>query len=144
MKKIKYFLVAVIILSVVGVYAKSRTKEQIKIDKHLTKQLIGQWVNPYTYESTGEFKGYDFKKKGKCNIINVPSWKIEKWRVENGWIILDGYDIDEKGNKTPYHSKEKIGKISADTLELIVFEKPKTVFMYVNPKVLLKDKKKIK
>lgn len=26
------------------------------------KQIIGKWCNPYTYESTGELKGFEFKK----------------------------------------------------------------------------------
>ena len=30
------------------------------------KQIIGKWCNPYTYESTGELKGFEFKKGGKC------------------------------------------------------------------------------
>ena len=27
------------------------------------KQIIGKWCNPYTYESTGELKGFEFKKR---------------------------------------------------------------------------------
>ena len=30
--------------------------------KKVEKQIIGKWCNPYTYESTGELKGFEFKK----------------------------------------------------------------------------------
>lgn len=30
--------------------------------KKVEKQIIGKWCNPYTYQSTGEFKGFEFKK----------------------------------------------------------------------------------
>lgn len=138
MKKIKYFLIAIITVSMISGYSDSRTKEQKKIDKSLTKKLIGQWVNPYTYESTGELKGYDFKKKGKCSAINIPSWELKTWKIEKGWVTITGFDIDEKGNKTPYESKEKISKLTKDTLQIIVLEKPRTTFLYVNPNTLKK------
>ena len=41
--------------------------------KNVEKQLIGKWCNPYTYQSTGELKGFHFQKNGKCSAINVPS-----------------------------------------------------------------------
>lgn len=30
--------------------------------KKVEKQIIGKWCNPYTYQSTGELKGFEFKK----------------------------------------------------------------------------------
>lgn len=32
--------------------------------KEMEKKIIGEWCNPYTYESTGELKGFSFKKGG--------------------------------------------------------------------------------
>lgn len=31
--------------------------------KKVEKQIIGKWCNPYTYQSTGELKGFEFKKR---------------------------------------------------------------------------------
>ncbi len=41
------------------------------------KQIIGKWCNPYTYKSTGELKGFEFKKGGKCSAINIPSLDLK-------------------------------------------------------------------
>ena len=30
--------------------------------KKVEKQIIGKWCNPYTYQSTGELKGFEFKR----------------------------------------------------------------------------------
>ena len=32
--------------------------------KEMEKKIVGEWCNPYTYESTGELKGFHFKKGG--------------------------------------------------------------------------------
>ena len=34
--------------------------------KEMEKKIIGEWCNPYTYQSTGELKGFHFKKGGVC------------------------------------------------------------------------------
>ena len=47
--------------------------------KKVEKQIIGKWCNPYTYKSTGELKGFEFKKGGKCSAINIPSLDLKKW-----------------------------------------------------------------
>lgn len=33
------------------------------------KQIIGKWCNPYTYESTGELKGFEFKSRRFLDIV---------------------------------------------------------------------------
>lgn len=137
MKKIKSFLFAIIALSMVSACVDNRTEEQKK-DESLTKQLVGQWVNPYTYESTGELKGYNFKKKGECRAINIPSWNFETWRVKKGWIIINGFEIDEKGNKISDTTKMKIARVTKDSLRIIATESPRSEFLYVNPKTLKK------
>ena len=47
--------------------------------KEMEKKIIGEWCNPYTYESTGELKGFSFKKGGVCEAINIPSLEYSKW-----------------------------------------------------------------
>ena len=47
------------------------------------KQIIGKWCNPYTYESTGELKGFEFEKGGKCSAINIPSLDLKTWKIES-------------------------------------------------------------
>ena len=34
--------------------------------KGMEKKIIGEWCNPYTFESTGELIGFHFKKGGVC------------------------------------------------------------------------------
>ena len=41
--------------------------------KEMEKAIVGEWCNPYTYQSTGELKGFNFKKGGVCESINIPS-----------------------------------------------------------------------
>ena len=46
------------------------------------KKIIGKWCNPYTYKSTGELKGFEFKKGGKCSAINIPSLDLKTWKID--------------------------------------------------------------
>ena len=59
--------------------------------KKVEKQIIGKWCNPYTYKSTGELKGFEFKKGGKCSAINIPSLDLKTWKVDNGYLIVEGF-----------------------------------------------------
>ena len=55
------------------------------------KQIIGKWCNPYTYQSTGELKGFEFKKGGKCSAINIPVYDLRTWKIdEEGYIFICG------------------------------------------------------
>ena len=54
--------------------------------KNVEKQLIGKWCNPYTYQSTGELKGFHFQKNGKAvweRVCGKP--KISIWQVLLSW-----------------------------------------------------------
>lgn len=96
------------------------------------KLLIGKWCNPYTYQSSGEIKGFNFKKGGKCEAINVPSLELKNWEIKNGKLIITGFRIDEDGTKSEYRSEERIETLTEN--ELIVVnqeENPKLVFYYV-------------
>ena len=70
--------------------------------KKVEKQIIGKWCNPYTYESTGELKGFEFKKE-------------------------------------VYKTRERIGYVTSDSLELVVQEaQPRLAFLYLNTKSIKK------
>ena len=33
--------------------------------KEMEKAIVGEWCNPYTYQSTGELKGFNFKRENR-------------------------------------------------------------------------------
>ena len=104
--------------------------------KKVEKQIIGKWCNPYTYESTGELKGFEFKKGGKCSAINVPSLDLRTWKIdEDGYLIIEGED----GKVEVYKTRERIGYVTSDSLELVVQEaQPRLAFLYLNTKSIKK------
>ena len=73
------------------------------------KQIIGKWCNPYTYESTGELKGFEFTKGGKCSAINVPSLDLRTWKIDNGYLIIEGFSKEDNGKVEVYKTRERIG-----------------------------------
>lgn len=108
--------------------------------KAVEKQIIGKWCNPYTYQSTGELKGFEFKKGGKCSAINVPSLDLKTWKIDkDGYLIIEGFSKDENGKVEEYVTRERIGKLSTDSLELVTQEaNPRLVFLYINTKSIKK------
>lgn len=108
--------------------------------KKVEKQLIGKWCNPYTYESTGELKGFEFKKGGKCSAINIPSLDLKSWKVDKeGYLIIEGFSIEEDGKRETYNTRERIGYITPDSLELVVQDgPPRLVFLYLNTRSIKK------
>lgn len=99
------------------------------------KLIIGSWVNPYTYESSGEFKGFKFEKGGKCSAINIPSLELETWEIKDNRLIIKGIDIDATtGVKSAYESSEPIDLLNRDTLMVVATETPKSCFLYINLK----------
>ena len=97
------------------------------------KQIIGKWCNPYTYESTGELKGFEFKKGGKCSAINVPSLDLRTWKIDNGYLIIEGFSKEDNGKVEVYKTRERIGYVTSDSLELVVQEaQPRLAFDEVN------------
>ena len=82
--------------------------------KKVEKQIIGKWCNPYTYESTGELKGFEFKKGGKCSAINVPSLDLRTWKIdEDGYLIIEGFSKEDDGKIEVYKTRERIGYVTA-------------------------------
>ena len=105
----------------------------------LDKQIIGKWCNPYTYQSTGELKGFHFQKGGKCSAINIPSLDLKTWKIEDGYLVIEGYSIEEGGKKEVYETHERIDKLTSDTLEVISQEaNPRLAFLYLNTKSIKK------
>ena len=108
--------------------------------KEMEKKIVGEWCNPYTYESTGELKGFNFKKGGVCEAINIPSLDLKTWEIKDGFLIVKGFDVAEDGTKEVYETKEKIGLLTRDSLSLVVQEaSPRIAFLYLNAKVLKKQ-----
>ena len=107
--------------------------------KEMEKAIVGEWCNPYTYESTGELKVFNFKKGGECEAINIPSLDLKTWEIKDGFLIVKGFDITEDGTKEVYETKEKIGLLTRDSLCLVVQEaSPRIAFLYLNAKTLKK------
>ena len=82
--------------------------------KKVEKQIIGKWCNPYTYKSTGELKGFEFKKGGKCSAINIPSLDLKTWKVDNGYLIVEGFSKEDDGKVEAYRLPD-IGFIAVDS-----------------------------
>ena len=105
--------------------------------KKMEKAIVGEWCNPYTYQSTGELKGFNFKKGGVCEAINVPSLDLKSWEIKDGYLIVKGFEITEDGSKVEYETKERIGQLTTDSLSLVVQEEnPRLAFWYLNTKVI--------
>ena len=107
--------------------------------KEMEKTIVGEWCNPYTYESTGELKGFHFKKGGDCEAINIPSLELKSWEIKDGYLIVKGQEVAEDGTKEVYETKERIGLLTRDSLSLVVQEaNPRLAFLYINAKKLKK------
>lgn len=105
--------------------------------KEMEKKIIGEWCNPYTYESTGELKGFHFKKGGVCEAINIPSLDLKTWSIQNGYLLIKGFSLEKDGKKEVYETKEKIDLLNADTLSVVAREAhPRLVFLYLNTKII--------
>ena len=108
--------------------------------KKMEKQIIGKWCNPYTYESTGELKGFEFKKGGKCSAINVPSLDLRTWKIDkDGYLIIEGFSKEDNGKTEVYKTRERIGYVTPDSLELVTQDgPPRLAFLYLNTKSIKK------
>lgn len=107
---------------------------------NVEKQIIGKWCNPYTYQSTGELKGFEFEKGGKCSAINIPSLDLKTWKVDkDGYLIVEGFSKGEDGKMEVYRTRERISYVTSDSLELVVQEaSPRLAFLYLNMKSIKK------
>ena len=107
--------------------------------KEMEKTIVGEWCNPYTYQSTGELKGFHFKKGGDCEAINIPSLELKSWEIKDGYLIVKGQEVAEDGTKEVYETKERIGLLTRDSLSLVVQEaNPRLAFLFFFAKKLKK------
>lgn len=107
--------------------------------KSVEKQIIGKWCNPYTYKSTGELKGFEFKKGGKCSAINIPSLDIKTWKIKDGYLIIEGFSNEANGVREVYKSRERIDLLTSDSLRLVAQDaSPRVAFLYLNTKSIKK------
>ncbi|RHR80793.1 lipocalin family protein [Odoribacter sp. AF15-53] len=105
--------------------------------KEMEKKIIGEWCNPYTYESTGELKGFHFKKGGVCEAINIPTLDLKTWNIEEGYLFIKGFSLKGNGEKEVYETKEKIDLLTTDSLCLLARESnPRLLFLYLNTKII--------
>ena len=105
--------------------------------KEMEKKIIGEWCNPYTYESTGELKGCHFKKGGVCEAINIPTLDLKTWNIEEGYLFIKGFSLKGNGEKEVYETKEKIDLLTTDSLCLLARESnPRLLFLYLNTKII--------
>ncbi|WP_455511301.1 lipocalin family protein [Butyricimonas paravirosa] len=105
--------------------------------KEMEKKIVGEWCNPYTYESTGELRGFHFKKGGVCEAINIPSLDLKTWSIQDGYLLIKGFSLEEDGKKEVYETKEKIDLLNSDTLSLVAREaNPRLIFLYLNTKII--------
>jgi len=108
--------------------------------KEMEKKIVGEWCNPYTYKSTGELKGFEFKKGGKCSAINIPSLDLKTWKIDkDGYLIIEGFSKEDNGKVEVYKTRERIGLLSPDSLQLVTQEaNPRLAFLYLNTKSIKK------
>ena len=107
--------------------------------KSAEKQIIGKWCNPYTYKSTGELKGFEFKKGGKCEAINIPSLDLKSWKIKDGYLIVEGFSKEENGKSEVYKTRERIDLLTSDSLRVVSSEgSPQLAFLYLNAKSIKK------
>lgn len=108
--------------------------------KNAEKQIIGKWCNPYTYKTTGELKGFEFKKGGKCAAINIPSLDLKSWKIKDGYLIIEGLSKEDDGKTEVYKTKERIDLLTSDSLRVVSSEgSPRLAFIYLNAKTIKKQ-----
>ncbi|MGL5682290.1 MAG: lipocalin family protein [Marinifilaceae bacterium] len=105
-----------------------------------SSQILGKWYNPYTVENLGEYRGFHFKRNGKCEALGIKSLELDSWRIEKGRLIIEGIEITEDGKRIPYKTSERIDTLSKTKLSLVAAEKPfRMVFVYM-PKTEIKKR----
>ena len=110
------------------------------VGQDLEKDILGKWCNPYTYQDSGEIKGFEFKKSGKAIFMGVKTVKLDSWSIKDGTLTVKGKRLDENGVVTgEYYTEERIEILNRDTLQVVAKEEsPKLTFIYVRPSVAKK------
>ena len=117
----------------------AHAQNSVETQKNLEKRIIGEWCNPYTWQDTGELKGFRFEPGGKCSAVGIPSLELDTWRIEDGYLLIKGHSVDENGKREAYETRERIGQLTSDSLELVTQEaSPRLAFLYLNTRSIKK------
>lgn len=125
--KTKFLIIAVLIFT-------AFTTSSGKLDDAY-KGIMGEWCSSGTYKTEGIIKGFNLMKGGKCKALNVPSLDLQSWEIVDGHLITKGFYTGEDGVKEEYDNKEKISKLTKDSL-ILVYSDPngaKFTFLYLRP-----------
>ena len=59
-----------------------------------------------------------------------PSLDLKTWKVDNGYLIVEGFSKEDDGKVEVYKTRERIGYLTSDSLQLIVNEgTPRLAFL---------------
>ena len=74
------------------------------------KKIIGKWYNPHTYRMSGELKGFQFKKGGKCKALGIKILDLKTWKIKDGNLIIEGDRLPQEPGEehSEYRTVEKI------------------------------------
>ena len=68
-------------------------------------------------------------------LCRLKTWKIDK----DGYLIVEGFSKGEDGKVEVYKTRERIGYITPDSLELVAQDgPPRLAFLYLNTKSIKK------
>lgn len=105
----------------------------------LNKKIVGKWYNPYTYASTGEKKGFHFKRNGVCKALGT-TLDLRKWHIKDGRLFIKGFYKDkETGKWEIYDTSEYIETLNSDSLFVLADPEVRLGFLYMSPKALKKN-----
>ena len=67
--------------------------------------------------------------------MDLKTWKIDK----EGYLIIEGFSKEDNGKMEVYKTRERIGKLTSDSLELVTQDgPPRLAFLYLNTKSIKK------
>lgn len=70
----------------------------------------------------------------------MPSLDLRTWKIDkDGYLIIEGFSTEDDGRTEVYKTRERIEKLTSDSLRLVMKESsPRLVFLYVNKKTIKK------
>lgn len=97
------------------------------------KKIIGKWYNPHTYRMSGELKGFQFKKNGKCKALGIKTLDLRTWKIKDGNLIIEGDRLPKEAGEVrrEYRTVEKIDILRNDSLRVLVAPPARLGFLYV-------------
>ena len=97
------------------------------------KKIIGKWYNPHTYRMSGELKGFQFKKNGKCKALGIKTLDLRTWKIKDGNLIIEGDRLPKEAGevRSEYRTVEKIDILRNDSLRVLVAPPARLGFLYV-------------